>query len=375
MGVSTETPPQAGKKRLLGCAAGCLGFVVVCVICLGIAVHFAVRAVPILPPETFVTPEADAFVVGKIDPGDVALLALIQDMMEGAQTGPGVFWRFGGKDGNLRQSISGVGMLQMVALVSYGSEKEREMSYSFVFSIQKMSGLMRWTFSRSLKELLRQGGVLTRHGKVTIGTGPGGWSRTVWRNNFMIAEDIEVIKEWIDRIEKQEEAGAGASAALAVGETLKAAYERLPCEAALRFASINTGGEVGLLLPEEGEFSQALKDMGLVGREVKALGMSLDVGDAQEAQVKVCASCGEEGQARQLAARLEGRGAAMEQQFQLARWKVSRDGKVVKLAFAVPHLWKKSQAVRKPGLDSKMALGYNLDKSDTFTRHVTWPRL
>jgi len=328
-----------------------------------------------LPPETFITPQADAFVVGKVDPGDVALLALIQDMLDEAQTDRGLFRRFGGEKGNLRQSISGVGMLQMVALISYGSEKESEMSYSFVFSIQKMSGLMRWTFGRSLKELLRQGGVLTRHGKATIGTGPGGWNRTVWRNNFMIAEDMEVIKEWIDRIEKQEEAGAGAAAALAVGETLKAVYEKLPCEAPLRFVSINTRGEVGLLLPEKGEFSQALKDMGLVGREVKALGMSLDVGDAQEAQVKVCASCGEEGQARQLAARLEGQRAAMEQQFQLARWKVSRDGKVVKLAFAVPHLWKRSQAARKRGLDSKVALGYNLDKSDTFARHVTRPWL
>ena len=340
-----QEPGRGKKKWLFGCAGGCLGFIVVCAACLGIMVYLAVREAPIAPPETFITSGADAFVVAKVGPGNMALLGVMLELVQGsgvelAERGLEPFLA----DPNLDwDSAMRLGGIQIVTVLQYGPEGAEEGAHAFVCSIQKMSGLLRWIFNRSLKDLPQGGGPLTSYKDVRIAALPDGSSLAAKRNNFMFALDVQVIKDWIDRIEEQAQAGESAAVAISAKENLERVYKRLADDAPLRFAGVNPGAQLESLLPE-GDFVEAIKETGLVALGVEALGASFQVVAAREAQVNVYALCADQEGARQLAGKLESRGAAMEQQFQIEGWRVATDGQTVELEFRVPQFRQKLRA-------------------------------
>jgi len=348
MGTFGDERRSGGRKWLFGCAGGCLGFIVISAAALGILFYLAVRAVPLVPPETFLGQSAEAFIIAKIEPSDEALVALLQEL---AKQPPGSLDMAQEQLNELRRQadqmgerLSAIAPIQVVVTGRYGEEEGEEFTGGIAFSVNRFSGLVRWLMNLLVKRVPETGGSVTEYKGLKIGTSAQGASLAAKGNNFMFAGDVGVIKEWIDRIEEQrqiEEAGGEGGQGLispACGQVLQSVYDRLPSDAPVRFGSINTGGQLRRLLSddEKKQFATTVEDLGLLEEGVSAVGGTVRVLSAREAEIKVLAFCESPQGALALAERLRSRGPAIEERLQIQNWQVSSDDRVVEFAFLVP---------------------------------------
>lgn len=352
---------SSGKKWLLGCGGGCLTTVVVLAVVAGLVIYYAMRAVPILPPETFLVRNTDGFVVSRITKDDEAIIRELQkvlkrlpeitDMSEQARKN----WRQ--QQANAGEALASAGPVQVVVLQQVTSDGES--SGAMVISIRRLSGFFRWTINWSLDSLPAEGGSVEEYEGTTIGTSKDGTSVAARGNNFIFSENTDVIKHWIDRIKKQrtaeskaEEKKAPAPSSQLTGE-LKKLYETLPQDVPVRFGFRNEDGQLRALIQKSAmmESLKSLEEMGVLGEKVNAVGGELQTESGSTGKVGLKLLCADVPSASEFEGRLEKKKAELEKNLKIEKLKVEREDARLNIEFLVPNMWSRLRRSLMP--DSK----------------------
>ncbi len=233
---------KSSSKWLWGCLGGCFGLVLAAGGGTAILIWYAVHAIPVVPPETFITPQADGFILVRIDPQDRSAAEMLlrvathpelqraarnRQMKELQQELP-----------QAAEGITKLAPLQMVALWR-SVQGEEKMHWAAAASTYRYGNVMRFML-RSIR-----GNVLEEYQDVLIRQPAAGSGAVAARsNNFMWASDQAIVKTWVDRLIKQREGAPGQAGVPSVGPQLQAAYGRLDTTLPFLFVSLNEQGEL-----------------------------------------------------------------------------------------------------------------------------------
>ncbi len=256
--MSNVQRDDGGSKLLWGCLGGCLGFIVIVGAAIGIGGWLMVRAMPVHPPETFVTEGTTALLVVRVEPenpavAEWAVRALTHESLRGQVPQD----QFGPLRQDVPQSVDlarAMAPVQMVGILQPADE-EGEFQGGGVISVYRMSRI----FALATVGLRQEAISTTEYRDVDILALPTGARYARQRNNFMLADSKHLVEAWVARAEERRrdvrEAGeAGPAPPKPAGdERMVAAFERLDREAPVLFASSNAHGELEHLakaLPE-----------------------------------------------------------------------------------------------------------------------------
>jgi len=366
---------SSGKKWLFGCAGGGLTTVFVLAIVAAVVIYYAVRAVPILPPETFLVRKTDAFVVARITKDDKGVIKELQKVLtelpqiadmskEATQS-----WRQ--QSANAEEALASAGPLQVVLVqqVSPDGETKRAM----VVSIRRLSGFFRWTVNWSLDALPAEGGSLEDYEATTIGTSKDGISVAARGNNFMFSQEADVIKHWIDRVKGQRlaesEAGEGEAPAppVQMDDDLKSLYESMPAGVPVRFGLNNKDGQLEALLTKfaKQDAYESLDDVGLFGRNVNVVGGSAETDSGSTGRVQMKLLCKDAQTASEVAGRLENKLHELEQILQIEKLQVNQNDSKLDIDFLVPNMWNR---LRKALMSSDVGKSNNSAEGSSATK-------
>lgn len=360
--VNDQQGTGSGTKWVFGCCGGCAGLVLLVVIVVGIIAYSLFKSRPVLPPETFLTAGADAFLIAQINPDDEALIELIQENA-----------RQQGNNVPKAQAISDI--LQRITpfhlvVIARHTEEEGEFSVGGVASIRPWSGVMRWFVNAGISTFQKEGGSTEDYERITIGTNRQGDSLAAVDNNFMFAKDKEMIKAWIDRIAKyedlKEKAGEDEKPVLSYQgpAELVEMYGRLDREAQIRFVSSNEHGEIEAFLDwaEEQRESQdqpraedeqpglleTLSDARIDWSGVAATGGTVRILDADVANIQLLFKCREEKFAKKLQEATREFLEEGAEEEDIEDIEVTLDGTLVKVQFKKSGVRKALQNASKP---------------------------
>ncbi|MDP6439868.1 MAG: hypothetical protein QGH74_09555 [Candidatus Brocadiia bacterium] len=299
-----EKKASSATKWLLGCGIGCGTLVAAVIVGIVLLVAWVKRAHPVPPPETFLTPTASSFAILQIRPDDEALIAMLEQQVENAPADVKRKIRSGGPTGQqveqMRQNLETVTPIHVVVAVRPGSE-EGEFLWSVAISIEGFSNPINLMLRSIVNDMPDSGGSLQAHKDVEIGVDQDGACIAPVDNNFLVGNDLEVVKDWIDRLQEfaglQEAAAEGAEVVLPYEgpDDLKGMYERLEPSAQVRFASLNEHGEVEAFLEhilaerpekEAQEIAEALLEAG-VADAVAIAGGSMTLASAGAAEFRL----------------------------------------------------------------------------------------
>ncbi len=250
---------KSGKKsRLLwGCVGGCLGIVVLVLVLIGVGVWWAVGAVPVVPPETFVKEESVGFGIVEMREDDSAMKRFVARTLQEPALARGA------QQETVRaEQLGSLAPLQGVLIVS--QDGGRRLSVGGVISVGR--------FSRPLGKILAGQTPATGEYKRTTIHARGRRFLGIRKNNFMWGASEEHIREWTDRLVKQR--GAKTSTAeIAPSGVLQEAYDRTEKSHPVRFAWLNESGQLRHFLErfEESVPAKTLLDAGIASESVLSL--------------------------------------------------------------------------------------------------------
>jgi len=343
---------QRGRSRfLVGCCLGCAGLVVVGGATVGLLIYFMVRSRPVLPPETFLTADADAFLILQVSPGDEGLLQVLQqhsasvaEAAGGAQARPPVL----PQDAQAMAASLEQFLPFHLVLTARHTEEEGEFLLGGAASIKPMSGFWRFLLNR----MISSGGAGEDYKGVAIGTGgprpdnaEGPYIAAV-DNNFMLAQDKETVKRWIDRIEEQKklmkEAEPDEQPVLPYEGPgpLKEMYGRLDKGAAVRLATLNEHGEILHLLrflaeqqtdEESAEMLDLSEQTGIADAQVEVAGGSAQFLDADTLSCRLLFECASDQFATELSERLSAFGAEVAPELEAESLEGTAEGTLVEV--------------------------------------------
>jgi len=322
-----EAPKQAqgSKKWWLACCGGCAGLVIVLAVAIAVGLYFLLRARPVLPPETFLTASADGFAIVQVNPQDEQLVRMLQELVRTSPAGLRLNAeqrkRLQGSLQPMQENLGKLLPLHLVILFRHLPEEERTPKEKFAlagaFAIKGWSGLLRMFVKAVRSSLPEHGGRVEKYQGVKIGISPQGRCIAALDNNFMFARDIETIEAWIERIRRQKEllkrAPQGERPVLPYEgpEPLKRMLAELDPEAQLRFASLNSHGELDALLdivassaaPEgrPAALVEALRNAGVTAERVLAVGGTARLVGPDEVGVSLILECPDAASASALA--------------------------------------------------------------------------
>ena len=355
-----EEKRPSSKKWLLGCGGGCLGTIMLVAVALGLIAYYAMRAVPILPPETFLVRQTDGFVVAKITKDDEAIIRELQkvltrlpeltDMSKDTRRN----WRQ--QQANAKEALVSAGPVQVTVVqqVSPDGEAKRGM----VANIKRLSGFFRWTVNWSLDSLPAEGGSLEDYQGTTIGTSKEGMSVAARGNNFMFSQSSDVIKHWIDRIKEQRKAESEASEKEAPAPSpqlsgkLKELYNALPQAVPVRFGLSNEASQLKKLMSTVAREAalEDLEELGVFDQNIEALSGTAETESGSTGKVSLTLACKGAPVASEIAGRLKKEKSQLEQALQIQKLQVEQDDSELKVDFLVPDMWSRLRKALTAGL-------------------------
>ena len=342
MAVAHEREKNIGEKKwVFGCCGGCIGLVIVAVIVVGLVLYFLLRSRPVLPPETFLTPGADAFLVARVNPNDKALITLIQESAR--QQGQQV-----PQAAEIAERLEKLTPIQLV-LAARHTEQEGQFAVGGVASIKPWSGIVRAAVKMIIKNLPDEGGSIEQYKEIRIGVTKIGVCVAAVDNNFMLTQDKEMLKEWIDRIEEQEQLEEGGVLPYDGPVALKEMNGRLDPTAQARLVSLNDHGEIEALLDavqqvreeERGEEERPpdlfdnLSEADVDWSRVSVVGGTVRILDPDTAGCELLIQCRAEEFAKGLAATATEMLEEQAEEGGLEQIEVTVDGAIVKVKFQV----------------------------------------
>jgi len=292
------------KKWIWGCTGGCLGLMVaVTAGIVGIYLWFA-RALPLPPPETFLTPGTSAFLFVRVAPDDPMMVEVpVRLAML-----PGVRGQVPTKDGRpleanadtIRAAVLGVAPAQLVFVSAPADEAEPR--WAVAVSISRF-GRVFGPIARSLIAQQARDQGLTQpetYKGGAISVVDGGAAFAVRANSYMVAEEESFLRAWLDGLqaerERPEPPGGAAPLPAGLDPGLLDAYDRLDRESPVRFACLNAHGEVGALLdllPLEPARAR-LRAAGMAGPGVLSVGGQLLSLNSRDASLTLRIACADE---------------------------------------------------------------------------------
>jgi hypothetical protein len=350
MAVMLDTEKRR-RKWIWGCTGGCLGFLVASFLLAYIVVRVLMRPVPIVPPETFITPDTQAFLIVKVAPSDPLMvslavrLALLRGFLEKVPTKEGAPLQMNAE--RARALILQTAPVQMVRILQPGHEKapfESGVAFS-IFKYSRLFGLVVRSYMESASGK-KQANFERYHGAQLAAAKSGG-AIGVIENNYMGTDDEATIRDWVDAIqerrarEAQAPKGQAPAPEFRAGGQLKAAYERLDPRRPGLFASLNSQHELaGLLsLMPAGRARDLLVAAGSASDKVLSLSGELKGLNDRDAALTLFFQCADAAFAARLQAALAQIAAEFVSTSPLRDIKVERsEGAVVKLEARIENL-------------------------------------
>ncbi len=311
------------RKWVWGCTGGCLAFIVTIVAVGAISMYLLMRPVPVVPPETFVTPEAAAFLFVRIEPDDPLMVETAVRMA--SRRGVSTIWpelrqQVRAKGGaqppmdaaNVRNIVLTVAPVQLVGVLRPG-DGEESFHGAVAVGIEKASKLFT-VWARLAVKSGAAGSAVSEYKEAFVLTGPDGKTFAIRRNNYLWADRAETVRSWVDRLEerraREEEAdgGEGTVPALEVDAALKAAYERLDRDLPIRFACGNAHGELQIflaLLPK-GPVHNRLAAAGVGSEKIVSVAGQMQGLNNRDAALRIYVDCADSEFAQRLQETLEG---------------------------------------------------------------------
>ena len=270
------------KKWIWGCTGGCLGLMVaVTVGIIGIYLWFA-RALPLPPPETFLTPGTSAFlfVRGQVPTKDGRPLEANVD--------------------TIRAAVLGVAPAQLVfaSAPADGAEPRWAVALSISRFGRVIGPIARGLIAQQAREQGLAQPETYKGGAISVAD--GGAAFAVRANSYMVAEEESFLRAWLDALqaerERPEPPEGAAPLPAGMDPGLLDAYDRLDRESPVRFACLNAHGEVAALLdglPSE-QVRARLLEAGMAGAGVRSVSGQLLSMNSLDAALTLRISCADE---------------------------------------------------------------------------------
>lgn len=290
------------KKWVWGCTGGCFGFLVA-VAALGyLGLRLLGQAVPLVPPEAFLPPDAGGFLFVRVEADDPLMvetavrLLMLPAVQEAARDRLGQELRIEAEVA--RSAVSSAAPVQGVAVLRKRPDQEG-LDGGLVLSTHRWSRFYRRVLAAAMKRMTDAGATRSEHKHAVMVVTERGTAVAVRTNNFMWAGRRELADYWIDRLEERRalEAGAGEAGApvakITADGTLRAAYERLDGDQAVRFACVNARGELAALLAmmPEGRVRELLEASGMTAPEVVSLSGQMASLNSMDAVLTLFVEC------------------------------------------------------------------------------------
>lgn len=288
-----------GKKKsklLWGCVGGCAGVFVVFLVLLGVGVWWFTGAVPVVPPETFVTEDAAGFCILEVPKGDSAIAGFLVEVLKESPFSQRM-QNQGQKQTASGEQLGALGPLHGIVLIS--PDAGGQLRVGGAISLHR--------FSRPLGKMLaagekpettyRETAIHSRE-KALLG---------IRKNNFMWSAGEEQIRTWTDRLAAQRQAEDG-QAGIAASGALKEAYGRTEESRPIRFACLNTDGELRRFLGSfaESEPARALLGTGIASDPVVSVAGDARPADKEDLDLTVWVECSDAETARSVRDGLSG---------------------------------------------------------------------
>ncbi|NLW50083.1 MAG: hypothetical protein GXY85_04460 [Candidatus Brocadiaceae bacterium] len=280
------------KRWMWGCTGGCLGLIVVVGLAIiGIYMWFA-RALPVPDAEVFLTPQTRAFLFVSIRRDDPMMVEVPVRLA----LRPDVGNRMPIKADQPEQMREGVVYVAPIRLVVLGTAAAGEdgVRWGLAVSITRLGRLLDAVLRQvaAKKELPKpepyRGGA--------IWPAPAGGAFAARTNIYMVAEDAILLRTWLDGIEaavRPDDEPAAAPLPAGMDPQLLGAYDRLDRDSPVRFACLNTRGELAALLarvPHPGVHA-ALEAAGLAGPGVHAVSGQVRSLNSRDAALTLRVAC------------------------------------------------------------------------------------
>lgn len=250
-----ESPRRSRRKLYWGCAGAALSFVIVLALAWMLVQRFMMGPMPLVPPETFLTPDAAAVLLVRIEaddplmaeiPAELTATAEAQRLLAPGSEGPPRPLQAAG----IREKLT---PLQAVATWSFNFQEDRPYA-GLAISLGRGgrafgSSIGNYYHTRAAGTALEHAGAFIWPGRTTYSS--------FSQNTFMVTTALPLAKDWLERfqavwprVEAAEEAGTTVTVDAEDGAStrLRECLGRLDGGAPLRFAVVNEKGQMTLLL-------------------------------------------------------------------------------------------------------------------------------
>jgi hypothetical protein len=342
--MDSETHPaeKRTKKWIWGCTAGCLGLIAAVAAFVLIGIHVLMRAMPVVPAETFIVPQTTLFLSVRIEPNDPIMVHVPYRLL--ARTGlrqlvpvPGL------QEPRLdpersRRVVLDMAPIQMAAVL-YPRSEGGGVDGGIAFSMYRGSRLVRLALRSHMQSIGQSGAALSNYKDARLASAKDGTTLAFRGNNFMSANGPELVRAWVDRLEGRSRAQPAAGAeehALPpdLDPGLRALLEHLDRRQPILFAALNAHGEaaglLGMLCPQE-DVRKLLLDAGLASEQVTGAGAQVEPVNQVSAALTLFLQCAGASFASDLEADLRALAARLKDSLPVRDVEVQRQGNLVQV--------------------------------------------
>jgi len=335
---------KRARKWIWGCGGGCLSIVCLAGVAFLIFIHFLMKAVPVVPADLFVDPAATTIVAARIDADDRLMSELPYYLMLDpairrtfAPNAPGdVEFR----PEQMESAVLEATPIQMVFLLA--PRDDGTLDRAIAFSVHKGSLVIRLAMQVMFNKGVVAGNTQSLYKDARLLTTDTGSVTAFRTNNFMWADQKDLVKAWIDRLEtrrgqeQEEERVRQPDLPADLDEDLRAAYLRLDPRKPLRIAASNAHGEIGRiveLLCTDADLRSAIADTGIGAPDVLSLGAQMDSLTAASGALRIALTCTDQAAATRLAGQLDPVVKEMPERYPLQNVTVRTDEATVRVDF------------------------------------------
>jgi hypothetical protein len=212
-------------------------------------------------------------------------------------------------DERMRAAVLGVAPIQLI-VVGTTAEGEEQPHWGVAVSITRLGRLLDAVLGRLVADPEMPDTEVYKDGRI-VGAPDGEGAFAIRKNTYMVAERVALLHAWLDGIQadaERAEQDEPVPTPLPAGmdPQLLAAYDGLDRSSPVRFACLNTHGEIGALLRKlpGKEAAEQLRQASLDGPGVQSISGQLQSMNSRDASLTLRVSCADGGTAARIEAAL-----------------------------------------------------------------------
>jgi hypothetical protein len=307
MAMDIERQRRA-RRWVWGCTGGCLGCILLTALAVLMAFRYYMHAVPVVPPQTFLTQDTSGFLFVQVDPKvpltmETALDTILQPaIIQVVPTRPGETAETDRQ--KVAAYISSFAPLQCV-LITQTAPKEDLMHGGLAVSVHSGSRLLSALARKSIET------PFTSYEGADLATIDKDRHVALRSNNYMSADREELLKTWVESLKaerqrEQQAKYAGQPPAPRISPALKRAYDRLDAGLPFVFATLNDHHELASLagLISDDKLRQLVDETGVVSSDVLNLSGEIKPLNDRDVELSLLIECADSDAATGLMDRL-----------------------------------------------------------------------